>query len=109
MSPSAGGFGHRHERDEMNSKGTRIPIKRRWSKMLKRCHDSRTPKQLFAHYQIEKDLAARLMNADQSTRFRLYPDVYQKLFSSVEDHPQRRQGSRDDRKMNLQVSLLKKL
>lgn len=109
MSPSARGFGNRHECDEMTSKGTRISIKPRWSKILKRCHDSRTPEQLFAHYQIEKGLAAQLKNGDQSTRFRFYPEVYQKLFSSIEDHPQRREGSRDDRKMNLQISLLRKL
>jgi SAM-dependent methyltransferase len=93
----------------MTSNRTQVPIKRHWSKISKLYHDSRTPERIFAHYHIEKGLAAQLMNADQGARLSLYAQVYDKLFSSLEDHPQKRCVLRDHRIINLQTSLLRKL
>ncbi|MER9894187.1 hypothetical protein NKJ40_19255 [Mesorhizobium sp. M0119] len=68
MSFSAEGFGALAWRSQMNPNRTTVPIKRHGSKIPKLDRDSRTPEKLVAHYQIEKGLAAQLMNADQSAR-----------------------------------------
>ncbi|TIX86127.1 class I SAM-dependent methyltransferase [Mesorhizobium sp.] len=93
----------------MTSNGTQVPIKRDWSAISEFCHDVRTPERIFAHYQIEKALAAQLLNSDQDARLSLYAEVYGKLFTSLEDHPQNRNEYRDDRKVNLQTILLRTL
>jgi SAM-dependent methyltransferase len=48
----------------------------------------RTPERLRAHYEIEKDLAARLRQAPRAERRRLYAALYDELFRRVPDHPQ---------------------
>jgi SAM-dependent methyltransferase len=40
------------------------------------------------HYDVERELADRLRRADREGRTRLYPLVYDELFSRVYDHPQ---------------------
>jgi hypothetical protein len=90
---------------EMTSNGTQVPIKRDWSKISEFCHDARTPERIFAHYQIEKALASQLLNSDQDARLSLYAEVYSKLFTSLEDHPQNRNKYSDDRIVNLRTRL----
>lgn len=48
----------------------------------------RTLDRLWAHYQIEKDLAARLRNASRLERRTLYSTAYDELFRRVPDHQQ---------------------
>ncbi len=48
----------------------------------------RTLERLRAHYEIEKDLAARLRQAPVADRRHLYAALYDELFRRVPDHPQ---------------------
>lgn len=48
----------------------------------------RTPEQIRQHYEIEKALASRLMNASAEERRSLYTDVYDELFRLVPHHHQ---------------------
>ncbi|MBI4721087.1 MAG: class I SAM-dependent methyltransferase [Chitinivibrionia bacterium] len=48
----------------------------------------RTPEQIREHYEIEKELAARLRNAQRSDRIGLYGSVYDELFRRLPHHPQ---------------------
>jgi SAM-dependent methyltransferase len=50
--------------------------------------EKRTPKQLREHYEIEKELAARLRSAPKEERRRLYGPSYDELFRRVPHHPQ---------------------
>lgn len=48
----------------------------------------RTADEIKQHYEVEKQLAARLRGADAATRKRLYPVLYDDLFKQVPLHPQ---------------------
>jgi SAM-dependent methyltransferase len=56
---------------------------RRWLK------DSRSSERVRAHYVLERILANRLRNARSAVRSRVYCEVYEELFRSLPDHPQR--------------------
>lgn len=47
----------------------------------------RTPEQIREHYEIERELAARLRTASKSERRTLYPALYDELFRRVRHHP----------------------
>ena len=49
---------------------------------------SRSVDRVRYHYDVERELADRLRRADRQERTRLYPLVYDELFSRVHDHPQ---------------------
>lgn len=86
-----------------------IPIKPNWRKSAKFRKDTRSAERIFAHYQIEVGLALELMKADQSARRVLYGRLYDRLFASLGDHPQKTCPNRSDSVINRQVALLKKL
>ncbi len=48
----------------------------------------RTPEDLRAHYEVERELADRLRTATRSERIDLYGRVYDELFRRVPNHPQ---------------------
>jgi len=48
----------------------------------------RSPERLRAHYEIERELAQRLLSAQRAERRSLYREVYDELFRRVPDHPQ---------------------
>jgi len=50
--------------------------------------EPRTLERVKDHYLIEKELAARLRNANKEERRHLYATVYNELFQRVPDHPQ---------------------
>lgn len=50
--------------------------------------DGRSRERLRAHYEIERELADRLRNAEPEARKTLYGNVYDELFAGVPDHPQ---------------------
>lgn len=52
--------------------------------------ETRTPHQLREHYEIEKELAARLRAAGRDERLDLYRSTYDELFRRVPLHPQMR-------------------
>lgn len=62
----------------------------------------RTHEQLWRHYLVEKDLAARLMHADRDGRRRIYSTMYDDLFAHVPDHGRltRREGEHLTRDAN---------
>jgi SAM-dependent methyltransferase len=64
-------------------------LKPNYLALQKRCHDSRSPERLVAHYELERQLGDRLRAASQSERSLLYAEVYSKLFDSLPDHPQK--------------------
>lgn len=66
----------------------------------------RTREQLFEHYQIEKELASRLKNADRSARKKLYASLYDELFERVPHHPQlTMRNDRDSRRIDVALQL----
>ena len=59
----------------------------------------RTQEQLRQHFEIERELAAKLKNASAAERKSLYNEVYDELFRRVPDHPQlHRVANEEDRK-----------
>jgi SAM-dependent methyltransferase len=50
-------------------------------------NESRTPDRLRYHFSVERDLATRLKAISKLQRGAAYPNVYDELFSRVEDHP----------------------
>lgn len=48
----------------------------------------RSPERIKYHYEVEKELAAKLRDASKQDRNRLYGEVYDELFTRVDDHPQ---------------------
>src|SRR4051812_39215304 len=52
--------------------------------------DCRPPDRLVAHYVLERALSDRLRNTAREARPKIYRKVYEELFTSLPDHPQRR-------------------
>lgn len=50
--------------------------------------EPRSAEQLRQHYEVEKELAARIRGASKQERLGLYQTVYDELFRRVPDHPQ---------------------
>jgi SAM-dependent methyltransferase len=71
---------------------------RRDSQRLKaQSGEPRADERLRAHYDLETELAARLMRAPRAHRAEVYGQVYGELFANLADHPQhtKRQGASD--------------
>lgn len=51
--------------------------------------DERLVERIRVHYQLERQLAARLLQSSKHERARVYSAVYAELFSALADHPQR--------------------
>src|SRR4029453_13968831 len=67
---------------------------------------NRTPDQLWEHYQIEKQLAAKLRNASKTERRKLYSEAYDELFRRVPHHLQlARKVSSAERSKSVQAQL----
>lgn len=67
---------------------------------------NRTPDQLWEHYQVEKQLAAKLRNASKTERRRLYSEAYDELFRRVPHHLQlARKMSAAERSKSVQAQL----
>src|SRR5262249_18317316 len=64
--------------------------------------DKRSPERLFAHYSLERELSNRLRFAPREERLALYTTVYQELFESLPDHPQR-SPSKDPSRVDAQL------
>lgn len=50
--------------------------------------ESRTFEQVKEHYEIEKELASKLLNSSREDRQHLYTSLYNQLFKQVPHHPQ---------------------
>src|SRR4051794_18334548 len=55
-----------------------------------RSGDGRAPDRLVAHYILERALSDRLRDTAREARPMVYRKVYEELFTSLADHPQRR-------------------
>jgi SAM-dependent methyltransferase len=62
----------------------------------------RTYEQILNHYQVEKEIAARLMSASREERKKIYAGMYDELFAKVPDHSRltRRQDEAETRRAN---------
>jgi SAM-dependent methyltransferase len=74
------------------------PPQRNWPKRIfdVRPTMTRTPEALRHHFEVEKDLAARLRASRREERAELVPRLYAELYRRVPDHP-RSQQSRKER------------
>lgn len=73
--------------------------------------DKRTFEQIKEHYDIEKELAKRLINSSKEERRHLYSSLYDKLFKKVPLHPQLAQKDSSElskKSVSLQMKLLRK-
>jgi len=70
---------------------------RGFATLRRRRGESRSLDRLRAHYDLEVQLARRLMNASKAQRPSIYRLVYDDLFAGVPDHPQHSRRHLDDR------------
>lgn len=75
-------------------------------------NSTRKLESIHAHYKLEVRLARKLREASKEDRLRLYSEVYDQLFNSIEDHPQltssKTKGTLDSN-LKYQLNLLKPL
>lgn len=67
--------------------------------------------QLRSHYEVEKELANKLLNANKEDRKKLYTSVYNELFKRVPNHPQifkKNSFVESSEAVNQQMKLLKR-
>ncbi len=72
----------------------------------------RTFEQIREHYEIEKELAARLMSASKEERRTLYTELYNELFRRVPSHPQftcRDSAEQSAKQVEYQLGVIKSL
>lgn len=72
----------------------------------------RTEQQIRDHYEIEKKLAEKLLNAPREERAALYTELYDELFRLVPNHPQLTRKKSEEQKqdyINEQMILLSRL
>jgi SAM-dependent methyltransferase len=71
-----------------------------------RSPDGRSAERLRAHYQIERELAQRLLQSTRDERQVLYSHLYDELYRRVPDHPQLvGKVNPDDRRRNVEDQL----
>jgi ubiquinone/menaquinone biosynthesis C-methylase UbiE len=56
--------------------------------LRRRLKETRSPEQLIAHYEKERQLSDRLRNASREERRTLYTEAYTQLLAAVAEHPQ---------------------
>ena len=66
----------------------------------------RSAEQILHHYQVEKALAQKLMQANKADRAHLYGELYNELFEKVTDHPQHtKKVSPEESRADIQMQL----
>ena len=68
--------------------------------------EHRSPERIRHHYEVERELAARLKRASRDDRTRLYNDVYNELYSRVPDIPHLAQQADNEFRTGYVASLL---
>jgi ubiquinone/menaquinone biosynthesis C-methylase UbiE len=71
--------------------------------MRRALHDDRPAERILAHYILERQLSDQLRYAARENRSVTYTEVYQKLFTSLPDHPQRRLNSQHSARVDVQL------
>jgi ubiquinone/menaquinone biosynthesis C-methylase UbiE len=67
--------------------------------------ENRTPSQVREHYEVEKELAAKLRNASKQERTHLYSSLYAELYERLPHHPQLARKSLAERREEAQLHL----
>jgi SAM-dependent methyltransferase len=68
--------------------------------------DPRTPERIRHHYEVEKELAARMRASTREERTELFKTLYTELFNRVEDHPRlTRRDTAEASRRNLEAQL----
>ena len=73
--------------------------------------NQRTLDQIRNHYEVEKELAARLLKSSRAERTRLFRTLYDELFARVPDHPRltrRNEAELSERAVAAQLALLRR-
>ena len=73
-------------------------------------NDPRTREQIRLHYEVEKELAARLLKSTRAERPQLFRKMYGELFAQVPDHPRlvrRDQAASSQQSVASQMTLLR--
>lgn len=66
----------------------------------------RTPERLRHHYEVEKELAARLRASTREERTELFKTLYTELFERVQDHPRlTRRETEESSRQNIEAQL----
>lgn len=69
-------------------------------------HSSRTPERIRHHYEVERELAARLRASTREERTELFKILYSELFDRVQDHPRlARRDTAEASRRNLESQL----
>ncbi|SEG60134.1 class I SAM-dependent methyltransferase [Bosea lathyri] len=89
--------------------GPPATIKNNWREIAAISRDTRAPDRIYAHYLLERELAARLMAAPASQRGEVYGAVYNELFARLSDHPQNTRNTEESQAITWQLSLLRNL
>lgn len=68
--------------------------------------DPRTPDRIRHHYEVEKELSARLRASTREERTELFKTLYTELFNRVEDHPRlTRRETEESSRRNIEAQL----
>ncbi len=68
--------------------------------------DPRSPERIRHHYEVEKELAARMRDSSRETRTELFKTLYTELFERVPDHPRlTRRDTEEDSRRNVESQL----
>ena len=69
-------------------------------------NDPRTPERIRHHYEVEKELAARLRASTREERTELFKTLYDELFERVQDHPRlTRRETEESSQQNIESQL----
>lgn len=69
-------------------------------------NDPRTPERIRHHYEVEKELAARLRASTREERTELFKTLYTELFDRVQDHPRlTRRETEESSRQNIESQL----
>ncbi|MDC0275387.1 class I SAM-dependent methyltransferase [bacterium] len=68
--------------------------------------NSRSPERIRHHYEVERELAARLRASSKEERTELFKTLYTELFERVPDHPRlKRRDTEEDSRRNIESQL----
>ena len=82
------------------------PFRPDFERLQRALGDDRPADRVLAHYVLERELSAQLRSASRETRSLAYAEIYDKLFASLPDHPQR--CTKSERRIDAQLHRIAK-
>lgn len=70
-------------------------LKPHYRKIQTWLNDGRAPERLIVHYELERELAAQLLQAAPGQRIQVAAEAYGRLFDELPDHPQKTRTGRE--------------